>query len=430
MDSNIPNRLRSQYTDRIVSFFRYAGDMMIQLEMEFAQQLDTERLAKAVNLALDAEPVLGCRFVLRWWRPYWERLDDSEREAFLLARDGGEYEAFKASSIDVYSGPQVKACLWHSPAGDRLLLKVAHEAADAGGVKEIAAAISSIYSRLADEPNYRPSPNLKGSRSIWQVIRRVPWYAYPCIYINFLQEHWSLMISPTTHLLPIEDGPRVPLSFVYRHLSVDSVGRLAEYGRRRDATLNDLVIAAIFRVLAAVGNWDGQERLRLGITADLRRYLPGGRGEGICNLSATEAICLGTCLGDDFESTLWRVTTVTRRRKARWIGLNDYVGLAPFHSASPYAVLKILFRKVMQLGREKQNTPNELTNMGLISTESVTFEAKPLNAYLLPPPLYPPMFLAGLSGYAETLTLSASVYPSQKDITERFFDAVLAELPV
>jgi hypothetical protein len=40
------------------------------------------------------------------------------------------------------------------------------------------------------------------------------------------------------------------------------------------------------------------------------------------------------------------------------------------------------------------------------------------------------MFLAGLSGYAETLTLSASVYPSQKDITERFFNAVLAELPV
>jgi len=412
-----------------VSFFRYAGDMMIQLEMEFAQQLDTERLAKAVNLALDAEPVLGCRFVLRWWRPYWERLDDSEREAFLLARDGGEYEAFKASSIDVYSGPQVKACLWHSPAGDRLLLKVVHEAADAGGVKEIAAAISSIYSRLADEPDYQPEPNLRGSRSLWQIMRHVPWYAYPRIYLSFLREYWANRMPPITHTLSIEDGPRAPVTFIYRHLPIEGVSRLAQYGRTQNATLNDVVLAAFFRALVNLGK-GGRAQLRLNTTVDFRRYLPGGRGEGICNLSATEAICLGTCLGDDFESTLWRITTVTRRRKARWIGLNDYVGLAPFHSASPYAVLKILLRKVMQLGREKQNIPNEFTNMGLISTESVTFEAKPLNAYLLPPPLYPPMFLAGLSGYAETLTLSASVYPSQKDITERFFDAVLAELPV
>lgn len=429
MDRNIPHRIRSQYTDRLVSFFRYVGDMMIQLEMEFAQQLDTERLAKAVNLTLDAEPVLGCRFVLRWWRPYWERLDESEREAFLLARDGGEYEAFKASSIDVCSGPQVKACLWHSPAGDRLLIKVAHEAADAGGVKEIAAAISSIYSRLADEPDYRPEPNLRGSRSLWQIMRHVPWYAYPRIYLNFLREYWASMMLPITHTLSIEDGRRAPLTFIYRHLPIEGVSRLAQYGRTQNATLNDVVLAAFFRALVNLGK-GGRAQLRLNTTVDFRRYLPGGRGEGICNLSATEAICLDNGLGDDFNSTLTRISTITKHRKASWIGLNDYVGLVPFHSALPYALLKILLRKVMQLGLEKQNTPNELTNMGLISTESVTFKAKPVNAYLLPPPLYPPMFLAGLSGYAETLTLSASVYPSQKDITERFFDAVLAELPV
>jgi len=429
MDRHIPKRLPSTYADRMVNLLQYSGDMMIQLELEFDRQLDVERLAKAIVLALKTEPVLGCRFVLRWWRPYWERLDESEWEAFLLARDEGEYEVFKASSIDTYRGPQVKACLWRSPAGDRLLLKVAHEVADAGGVKEIVAIVSSIYSRLADEPDYQPEPNFKGSRSVWQIIRHVPLYAYPRIYRNCLHANWEILTPRITHRLPIQAGPRTPLAFVCRHLNANRVGRLAEYGRERDATLNDLIMAAFFRALVAVGDWDRRMRFGLDMTVDLRRYVPGRRVKGICNLGAIESLCLGTNLGDDFDSTLMRVTAITQRQKANWTGLDYYVGLGPLVSPVPHGLSMRCYRKMVQMVLEKGYVPNSLTNMGPISTESVTFQAPPVNAYLLPPPIYPPSFLAGLSGYAETLTLSAGVYPSQKDVTERFFDAVLSELP-
>ncbi|WP_160328949.1 hypothetical protein [Syntrophomonas wolfei] len=51
--------------------------MQIQAVITFDQHLDTEVLKAAVMLSLDAEPVLGCRFVEDEKRPYWQR--------FLLA---------------------------------------------------------------------------------------------------------------------------------------------------------------------------------------------------------------------------------------------------------------------------------------------------------------------------------------------------------
>ncbi len=61
----------------------------------------------------------------------------------------------------------------------------------------------------------------------------------------------------------------------------------------------------------------------------------------------------------------------------------------------------------------------------------MTFGKRPSVAHILPPQTYPPIpFDWGLSGYNGTLTLAAGAYPSQKETIERFFDAVLKELPV
>ena len=61
--------------DRLVSaLFHSAGDNMIQVEMAFSHRLDPRRLKKAMALATDAEPILGCRFVYHRNRPYWQRL--------------------------------------------------------------------------------------------------------------------------------------------------------------------------------------------------------------------------------------------------------------------------------------------------------------------------------------------------------------------
>jgi len=427
---DIPKRIPTTTTDRVMGFLDCVIDLMIQLELEFTETLDVGRLSKAIDFTLDAEPVLGCRLVSKWRRPYWERLDKDVRDAFFFTEDRAEYEAFKNASIDTYQGPQIKACLYRSSIEDRLLLKMTHDVADAGGVKETAGVISSIYSRLAGEPAYRPEPNLSGSRNLRQVMRHIPWHAYPRIYLNHIQTLLSQIQLQRNHTLPLGDGPRTPFIFVHRIISQDQVARLSQYGRAHHATLNDLMIAAFFRALAVETDLDPKAHFKLTTTVDLRRwYLPSGRGEAIANLSALEYQNLRTDLGVDFSSTLERVAANTKRRKASWLGLSDWVGGIPLFLL-PNDWGKGLYRKILQSAIDKRCGPPIMTNMGPISTECVTFDTPPRNAWLLPPPAYPPWFLCGLAGYEGTLSLSAGVYPYQRDIVEQFFDQILSQLPV
>jgi len=422
-------RIPTTYTDRAIGFIDCLIEPMIQLEIHFAESLDAERLRKAVYLTLDAEPVLGCRLVSHWRRPYFERLNEHAPESFLYTEEETEYEAFKKASIDAGRGPQIKTCLWHSSSGDRLLLKLSHLCSDVSGAKEVVGVISAIYSRLGHESDYRPESNVSGSRSLWQVMRHVPWHAYPRIYLNYLQGLRSQMPKDGTHTLPYQEGSSTQPVFVHRLLSEDRVTRLVDYGRAFDSTLNDLVIAGIFRALVAEKDWNRASHLRLATSVDLRQwYLSESRAEAIANLSSLEYTNLGNDLGDDFAATLERVTRDTKRRKKDWIGLSDLMGGLPA-LLLPDDWAKSLYQRTLRRVIKKGNLPPGLTNMGPISPQSVTFDAPALQAWFLPPPCLPPYFLSGLSGYRGTLSLSAGVHLHQKDVAERFFDRVLSELP-
>jgi NRPS condensation-like uncharacterized protein len=165
-------------------------------------------------------------------------------------------------------------------------------------------------------------------------------------------------------------------------------------------------------------------------TVDLRQwYLPNKRGQGISNLSGTEFLHFGTDIGPDFAATLRKVCLVTGRRKTRWIGMHSWVVGLPYLQIVPHSWMTRYYRSAAKRAIAKNNSPPALTNMGSIDPESVIFDGEPSDARLLPPPVRPPLFAAGLSGYAGTLTLSAGVYPSQREVVESFLDTLVAELP-
>jgi NRPS condensation-like uncharacterized protein len=426
----IPKRFRTTLIDRVIHYVSYTSDPMIQMEFEFGTQVDIERITRAIDLTLNAEPVLGCRFVEHWRKPYWKRVDAREREVFFFTKKEAEYEAFKSSSINPYGGPQIRACVWASPRGDRFLLKAAHYATDAGGLKDIVELISSIYSRLANEPGYRPEPNVKGSRGLWQVLRHVPWHAYPRICFDYLGVYRSQVGSEGTHTLVLEDGPHTPLIFIRRLIPKDRLNVVVSYGRTRDATLNDLMIAAFFRALAIEGDWDGKTHLGITTTIDFRKwYLPTGRASAVTNLSGSEYPTLGTELGKNFDATLKKITAMTSRRKGTGIGLNDWVGALLVHVLLPSGWLKSITHRTLERQIKNHNVRPFLTNLGEIDPESLVLDSTPLNAWILPPPAYVPQFIVGFSGYAGTVNLSAGVYSYQKKVVEQFLDRMISELP-
>jgi len=424
--TEIPKHFPSQNTDRYINYLRGVGEMMIQMEMEFEHHLDTSRLEKALDLALDAEPVLGCRFVPRWWRPHWERLDREDREVLTIAGDGGEYKKFKTAPIDPCVGPQIKACLWRAIDRDCLLIKVAHEASDAGGVRQIARIISSIYSRLADEPDYHPEPNINGSRSTRQIFRYIPWYAYPIIFYNYYRLWFipSCIPPKSTHLPITKDNDRT-LEFVSRRVPADVLKRATEYSHQHKGTINDIIITSFFYALIPAVHLGHMPQWKLLVPANLRQLKPSGEADSICNLSGMELVDLGIDLGDSFDHTLERVSSYMHRRKERWIGIGEHVGLAPFSVIFPYAVLKRVLPYLVHVSFDVGMAAHCLTNMGSISREDVTFDMPPVDARLLPPVDYPSHIIFCFSSYNGSLTLSAGSWPCSKKQIERFFDEML-----
>jgi NRPS condensation-like uncharacterized protein len=434
MKSNMPHRFPATALDCYVDYLAGSLGLMIQLEMEFDEGLDAARLEKAIDLVLDAEPVLGCRFVDDSYKPYFERLGVNRHSAFRLANTANEYETFKSTPMDHRTGPQIKVCLWHSPAGDRLLLKVSHQVADAGGVKDIAAVLSSTYNRLSKDPAYVPPSNTREHRGLWQVVRHVPVQAYPRVFLNSVKYVMLMYSRQTVHTVAVADGPRELLTYVARLVPSMRVSALAEYGRAHNATLNDVFLAASVRSLVNTAQWDRRSHLSLNTTLDMRRYIPSGRAEAVANLSTDLIHCpdLGTELGHDFQTTLDRVARIMRHGKTHWLGPE----LAVVPSTLLTKILphrwgvKVADRWV-RLRLKRHVGGHGFTNTGPINPESVTFGMRPSKAHILPPQDYPPMpFVYSLSGYNGTLTLLAGAYPTQKETIERFFDAVVKELPV
>lgn len=429
--TTIPRRFPSQLIDRTLAYIDGDGEMMLQLELEFTGPLDAARLARATRLALDAEPVLGCRFVEHWRKPYWERVPVDDGDVFVEAQTRLEFEAFKVAPIALSSGPRIRVCLWNAAGGAHLLLKVCHYAADAAGVKDIARLISSIYTRLKHEPGYQSEPNLTGSRGIEQILQTVPWGRYPGLFLQTLRDMRAGQVPGGTQTLPIEAGPAESLSFIHRLLPQNFVTRLVGYGRKHSATLNDLLLAAFFRALAATTNWHGRGQLRVTTTVDFRRYLSDRHASAVTNLSLGLQgwPSLGTDLGHDFSSTLHKITAITQPRKENFVGVDYALATLLMLGPLPHRWATNMMIRHTQRLTEQGNTADTLTNLGPIDPQAVTFESKPSVARLLPPPVYPPHFLLGVSGYDGTLTLSTGIYAIQKDQAERFLEAMVAEFP-
>jgi NRPS condensation-like uncharacterized protein len=405
---------------------------IIQMEMEFAAEIDAERLVRAIELLLDMHPILSCTLVSNSFRQYWERTGQKMDAIFLQTQEKQEYDMFRNSSLDPYTGPLIRLCLWQRPEGCNLLLKVCHEISDAGGVKEIALDLASIYTRLEKDPEYRPVPEFKGSRACWQAILHVPLYKYPELVLEFFKSLWSSFVPGASLTLPLPIDKAPEMTYIIRHLSPEAVSRVAEYGRKRKATLNDMMVAAFYRALAKEGKWDRNSHLRLQVTVDMRRYLPTGRPEALCNLSAMAYPYLGLDLGDDFEATLERVRGIMRRLKDNWIGMPMLLVALPLLSVVPQKlIVKMLGSAMMQgISQGRTDFPPFFTNMGPIRDESLAFgEIKPEKAWLLPPLTCPPVFFTGMSGYSGSLTLSSGLPLSSKPIAEKFLDEILAQLP-
>jgi NRPS condensation-like uncharacterized protein len=426
-----PGRLRAEFGDKIMSAMRGIVNPLIQARVAFDRPLDAERLRRAFHLLLDAEPVLGRRFVQRYFRPYWAPSDAASRAAAFEVQRPQEVEAaaqeFFAQPVDIQRGPCLRLRLLQGE-GDTLCATIDHLASDAGGFKEALYRLAEVYRALGDDAAFVPPLN-RGSRSHTQVLKLFPRAQRRAIGARGTADLLRYNAPGGHHRLEYS-GTQPHVATV--HVKGERFRAVRDFGRDLEATLNDVVVAAWYTALHRAIQPPGGEAIKLLSTADLRRYLPGQRAAAVTNLSGFVYLTPDAPPGASLAETTAAVRDLMNRHKGGHPGLGDFAAATALARLLPSGAFRslalLMFREHYQAGRMFTG----LTNMGPIQPEALDFgDARVEQAWLIPPQVYPPMVTLGISGFGESLSFSISYFRGAEgpDAVAALLDSFLGLLP-
>jgi NRPS condensation-like uncharacterized protein len=204
-----------------------------------------------------------------------------------------------------------------------------------------------------------------------------------------------------------------------------------DYCRARNATMNDIILAAYYRCLFRRLSIRPSERLSVPVMVDMRRYLNRtGRFSALTNLSSTVVTRLEFRPDEPFEATLGRVKANMDDKKAANIGINAFIKVSIVSLIAKTGVLKSK-RAQSRLRSSLKHPFICMTNVGVLDSTRLSFGGlRPRDAFLCGAIKYKPYFQLALSSYEEELTLSANLYGSlsDKDRILSFFHEIENEL--
>lgn len=214
-------------------------------------------------------------------------------------------------------------------------------------------------------------------------------------------------------------------TILIKRLDQNQVRAMKAFAKKHNGTLNDILVAAMIRALVDMARPDDDAVIRYVGTVDLRRYLPKGQGESICNLSTFYFLNLGKDIGSGFMEAFARTKQGIDKLKNKYFGLSfnlfGYLQVWWF----PYAWLVAFMRYFFIKGAEIENLAPALTNMGPIDPAKLDFGALSVSyADLIVPIGKPQGFVPGVSGFGDRLTISLGYYESafKKQDVDAFFD--------
>ena len=273
----IPSRFRAESVER-TPWARSAIHLVISL----GGRLDADLLHKAVRLTLDAEPILGCGFVEHWFRPYWQRYEDLDGLPFFEIRETKNPEDEVRSFLTSRLTLPVRVLLLRENS-DRVCVKFDHRVGDGVALAQFGRLLADTYTRLHDDPDYRPVPRVDYDRSIREISSRFSIRQR----FKFLREAFKTLrrLGPAGYWSFPPDAASAPHDFVIRRLSPERVRRIRNFAYQRRATAYHVLLVAFFLALCDSIPYSSDRPLRVLCPVDLRRYPGATSNRPLCNLT-------------------------------------------------------------------------------------------------------------------------------------------------
>jgi NRPS condensation-like uncharacterized protein len=213
---------------------------------------------------------------------------------------------------------------------------------------------------------------------------------------------------------------------------------MKSYAKSRGATINDLLLTAIYRAMFKISKTPYGVPMDIPVTLDLRRYLPDKKTEAIRNLTGGLIVRIPRKAHESFEGTLSRVTSETEIIKNGHPGIQNAIGAERAEKLNFYqvcALFKAMSKAVEIASQNPFYVPITcgltLSNFGFISKPLIKFgEHTVIDAYIIPPVVRAPGILLVASTYNDIISLAVGYYkPSARQADmEKLLNVIKFEL--
>lgn len=374
----------------------------IQIVLNFAERIDFECLKRAIRLTIDAEPILGCEFVISENKPTWRLHKDLDQVQWCKLVETEKLDEMlhiilcKPFELENY---QLEVYLLRSSKKDLLCIKINHSCSDGGGAKDYLYLLKEIYAQLTKKANFYPEINHNPNRSASQIFENLE-ILNPVTLINP-----KLAGLKPTWAFPNKKSNVENFNYSILHLTGNEMSKLVLYSKENNVTLNDLILAAYYRALFTIINPAFEEPMEICVTMDLRRYLEGYKAEAICNLSGVLNHRISR-ENESNEATLCRVVGVMNEIKKDKPGLHS-AAVIEMLSGMDFKTAEASIRMAWEESVSSGKSTINLSNFGVISGETIYFgEVAAEDVYMVTPVFKAPSFMLGVSTYQSKLSFT------------------------
>ncbi|WP_212936940.1 condensation domain-containing protein [Bacillus hominis] len=415
----------------------YAADQQINAVLYFPVGISKEILEQSVRITLQLQPVLNSRFVENDI-PYWEEHSSATNSPICLFTEGNDQELeimaidFIKEPGDRIHGPMVQTKLLRGTTTDVLVVKLSHLCSDGAGVKEYINLLGAIYTQLSlgqskDQIIKEFGEGNEGFRDQSHVFKYAGISDIKSAYRPNQEQQASLWSFPS------QSNKNKSPQMSVRRLSHEQSLRLTQWTKAQQATLNDVIMTAYFRALSQFTVYAEPRTAEkmIGLTIDLRRYLPNYTTGAICNLSGMEMPVIKMEDDESFNQTLVRIKQSMDKIKSQNPGLSSAAGMELL-AGMKLSVVKEMYSQQYEQALQMGMALPLLTNFGVIADEPIQFgEVQAEDGYMTSPIMYAPFFSMGASSYNGRLTFTIGYHTpdTSKEKVDEFLENIVNQLP-
>ena len=412
-------KLNAELWDKMHYLFRDFNDRMVHVELHYDFEINIEALKTVLICFFEKAPVLHASFTDNKIHPYWTVKDYTIDDVLTVKEINeeelyGEIDTFLTQYIPPDADIQMKVEVLNHGVKSTLLLVENHMCMDGGDLKYFMKALCKNYNDYI-ENGISPIDLRTGTRS------------YEAVYEDFTATERKMaknlyrnVNTPDKHGFPLTPDNIRDKSFIARRrLSAEKFDEIRAAGKKRGATINDMLLTAYFYSLYGLAGFNPEDSVSISCAIDLRRHIKDDTNQGVTNQTAWMQCKVPRRGADIFETLEYVIRSSNQFKQDRFMGLHGLPLLSFGYKIMPHAASE----EIIKVGYA--NPLLAMSNIGILEVDKLALEGhEPTDGFMSGAVKYKPYVLLSATSMRKELTLSMCVRGNDEDkkIVEHFFD--------